>query len=90
MLLGVGLDFLSGVFTLRVFAAINAYLFPQRKPSASNQSICRYRDFGDKRRYEGPYDFCGEDELPGLLAKLRNIRAYGGKPGTVVCFTALL
>ena len=77
MVLRVCLDFLSGVYALRMFAAINVYLFPQRKPSASNQSICRYRDFGDKRRYEGPYDFCGEDELPELLAKIRNIRAYG-------------
>ncbi|CAN0134278.1 unnamed protein product, partial [Laminaria digitata] len=37
-----------------------------------------YRDFGDKKRFEGPFDFCGEDGLPQLLAKLRKIRAYGG------------
>lgn len=38
----------------------------------------RYRDFGDAKRFEGPFDFCGEAELPGLLAKLKKIRAYGG------------
>ncbi|CAN0020887.1 unnamed protein product [Scytosiphon promiscuus] len=37
-----------------------------------------YRDFGDKRQYEGPIDFHKEDELPKLLAKLKKIKAYGG------------
>ncbi|CAM9201664.1 unnamed protein product [Laminaria digitata] len=37
-----------------------------------------YRDVGDKRRFEGPFDFCGEEGLPKLLARLRRIRARGG------------
>ncbi|CAN0360155.1 unnamed protein product, partial [Laminaria digitata] len=37
-----------------------------------------YRDYGDYTRFEGPIDFCEEDELPELLAKLGKIRAYGG------------
>lgn len=38
----------------------------------------RYRDFGDRKRYEGPYDFHTEDELPDLMEKLKDIRADGG------------
>ncbi|CAM9496542.1 unnamed protein product [Hapterophycus canaliculatus] len=37
-----------------------------------------YRDYGDKVRYEGPYDFHTEAEMPKLLHKLKNIKAVGG------------
>ena len=63
----------------KLYAAISSYQSRHLEPSASNLPIHRYRDFGDKKRFEGPFDFCREDELPGLLAKLRKIRAYGGK-----------
>ena len=38
----------------------------------------RYRDFGDKVQYEGPYDFHSEVEMSKLLSKLKHIRAKGG------------
>lgn len=38
----------------------------------------RYRDIKDKVRYEGPFDFHEEDELPELLVKLTEIEADGG------------
>ncbi|CAM9867934.1 unnamed protein product [Ectocarpus sp. 4 AP-2014] len=38
-----------------------------------------YRDFGDKVRCEGPYDFHTEDKIPQLLDKLQHIKATGGK-----------
>lgn len=38
----------------------------------------RYRDFGDRKQYEGPFDFHTEAELSVLLDKLKNIKAYGG------------
>lgn len=46
-----------------------------------------YRDFGDAVRYEGPFDFHTEDELPKLLDKLNSIKASGGneKPKTAHC-----
>lgn len=39
----------------------------------------RYRDFGDKVQYEGPYDFHTEVDMSKLLNKLKHIRATGGK-----------
>ena len=62
--------------------AVGFYQYLHLKLSAPTRPIHRYRDFGDKKRYEGPFDFCGEDELPGLLAKLRKIKAYGGDKPT--------
>ena len=63
----------------KLYAAVASYQSRHLESSASNPPIHRYRDFGDNKRFEGPFDFCGEDELPGLLAKLRKIIAYGGK-----------
>ncbi|CAN0020957.1 unnamed protein product [Scytosiphon promiscuus] len=38
-----------------------------------------YRDYGDRVRYEGPYDFHTEAEMPNLLNNLKDIKAVGGK-----------
>ncbi|CAM9102277.1 unnamed protein product [Ectocarpus fasciculatus] len=38
-----------------------------------------YRDHGDRARFEGPYDFHTEDEMPQLHDKLKGIKATGGK-----------
>lgn len=54
------------------------------RSSPLNLRVChvngqqRYRDFGDKVQYEGPYDFHTEAEMSILLDKLKHIRAKGG------------
>ena len=46
----------------------------------AHESGGRYRDFGDKVQYEGPFNFHSEEDLPRLVKKLEDIKADGGKP----------
>lgn len=42
------------------------------------EPVHSYRDFGYTTRYEGPYDFHTEEELPALLAKIKTISTSAG------------